>query len=141
MKFGQAVRTCLNKYADFNGRASRSEFWWWILFFYLGYFIIIVFLGRVVYLWEIGLFIPGLTVAVRRMHDSNHSGWWVICPIANIVFTFLPPVDPNRYGVGAGLQGMVDESQLSATSTLCPTCGKLRLPGQNFCQSCGTKFE
>ena len=32
MGFGDAVRTCLKKYGDFDGRAIRSEFWWWVLF-------------------------------------------------------------------------------------------------------------
>ena len=141
MNFGQAVRTGLNKYADFHGRASRSEFWWWVLFYYLGYILIRIFLGRVVDLWDIGLFIPGLAVAVRRMHDSNHTGWWIICPLANIVFTFFPPAEPNRYGTPATPSGTIDSSQISPTGRTCASCGKVRLAGQNFCQGCGARFD
>src|ERR1700688_3499583 len=96
MSFSQAVRTCLNKYTDFSGRASRSEYWWWALFYFIGWLITIVF-GKVVFLWEIALFIPSLAVGVRRMHDSNHSGWWIICPLANIIFLLFPSVEPNPF--------------------------------------------
>jgi uncharacterized membrane protein YhaH (DUF805 family) len=46
------------------------------------------------------LLLPNLCVAIRRCHDSGHSGWWVICPIVNLIMMFLPS-DPNEneYGI------------------------------------------
>ncbi len=145
MPFGEAVRTVLQKYAEFKGRAPRSEFWWWALFYNVIYWFMLLFLTRLVFLVAIAFLIPNLAVGVRRMHDSDHSGWWIICPIANFVLLFFPSTPgANRYDVGAGVgtyTPTVDESSLSSTTMACPSCGKLRLPGQNFCQGCGNKFE
>ena len=140
MKFDQAVRSVITKYATFTGRASRSEFWWWTLFYVVGTYIITTF-TRLYPLWDLGLIVPNLAVGVRRMHDSDHSGWWVILPLVNLVFFCFPSTGPNRFDVGGPRPGVIDESQLTATSAACPACGKLRLPGQNYCQGCGAKFE
>jgi len=78
-----SIRTCFSKYVDFSGRATRAEFWWWILIMEFG----IIVLGEisvaaneswgVVYLIVyIGLFLPGIAVAARRLHDIDKSGWW-----------------------------------------------------------------
>jgi uncharacterized membrane protein YhaH (DUF805 family) len=88
-----SIRTCFSKYVDFSGRATRAEFWWWILIMEFG----IIVLGEisvaaneswgVVYLIVyIGLFLPGIAVAARRLHDVDRSGWWQLVPIVNIVF-------------------------------------------------------
>jgi uncharacterized membrane protein YhaH (DUF805 family) len=87
MGFGQAVKTCLTKYADFRGRAQRSEYW----FFVLAYFLVFAVAGAVSYLLGggrmvivgiglvlIGIFLPSLAVQVRRLHDTNASGWWIL---------------------------------------------------------------
>lgn len=139
MKIDQAVRSVLSKYATFSGRASRSEYWKWVLFYSVGLLVILAF-TKLYPLWELGLFVPNLAVGVRRMHDSNHSGWWIICPVANFVLLFFPSTGPNRFDGGAGAT-LIDESQLSSNSSACAACGKLRLPGQNYCQGCGAKFE
>jgi uncharacterized membrane protein YhaH (DUF805 family) len=87
---GNAISVCFKKYATFEGRASRSEFW----FFYLFYIIIYV-LGMVVegaagianlsLLFIIPLWLPQLAVSVRRMHDTGRSGWFILVPIYNLV--------------------------------------------------------
>ena len=66
------VRGCFNKFMEFNGRASRAEFWWFYLFQFLLSFI--PGLGLVI---SFILLIPYIAVAVRRLHDTNHSGWWI----------------------------------------------------------------
>jgi uncharacterized membrane protein YhaH (DUF805 family) len=96
----------LFKYAEFNGRSRRSEFWLWILFrILLGMVLGIgalawlapvlpqvhdhpeMFLPRYFTVWpsftliNLALFIPTLAVGVRRLHDINRSGWWIIMPI------------------------------------------------------------
>ena len=108
MTFSQSVQTCFNKYATFSGRATRSEYWWWQLFVFIVVFIIVFVvtlvggedageaIGNIV---SLALWLPSLAAAVRRCHDTNHSGWWVICPIYNFVLMLIPS-DPsaNEYG-------------------------------------------
>ena len=72
MSFPEAVQTVLTKkYADFSGRARRSEFWWFALFNAIGSPI----LGLIV---SLALLLPGLAVAARRLHDTGRSGWWLL---------------------------------------------------------------
>ena len=99
-------------YADFDGRASRSEFWW----FHLAYIIVSITLLMLAELhlvftiaWWVfaaALFLPELAVSVRRLHDSGKSGWWyliLLIPLLGwivfLVFMVLPSDDgANRYG-------------------------------------------
>jgi len=115
MGFGQAIATCFRKYAVFSGRASRSEYWFWALFQFL-LLIVLSFadvalrgLGSVLALLAaLVMFLPGLAVTVRRLHDSDKSGWWLfiwlvplVGPITVIVFLCLRGTDgPNRFGMG-----------------------------------------
>ena len=69
---GDAIGICWNNYANFQGRASRSEYWWFYLFVFL--ISLVPILGLAVLL----LAIPQLAAAVRRLHDINRSGWWVL---------------------------------------------------------------
>lgn len=101
MSFTDAVRTCIGKFATFDGRASRSEFWWFYLFTVLvslvGYIPILIlsligatsdggaisgiFTILTVIFWIlwlivlIALYIPFLAVGCRRLHDRGQSGW------------------------------------------------------------------
>lgn len=95
MTFTDSIKTCINKYATFSGRAPRSEYWWFVLFY------IIVSVCAQAAFFGIGLgiggmqgaalasnicsalvllmfFIPSLAVAVRRLHDTGRSGWWLM---------------------------------------------------------------
>mgnify|MGYP001195497684 CR=1 FL=1 len=75
-----AVRTCLSKYFTFSGRAARSEFWFWTLFFVIGS-IVLIFVDASFALYGIFVlltFLPSLAVTVRRLHDINSSGWWLL---------------------------------------------------------------
>lgn len=106
MTFTQSIESVFGKYLKGAGRASRSEYWWWQLFTFL----LTVVVSLVTELMGLGsipttvlsllLFCPNLCVAIRRCHDSGHSGWWAICPIVNFVMMFLPS-DPeeNEYGM------------------------------------------
>lgn len=110
MTFGDSIATVLDKYMTFSGRASRSEYWWWFLFSFLVQSVADVldyaifaswgFRGNFLY-WLVCVFfcIPNLAVLVRRLHDSNHSAWWLLCPIYNFILLFYPS-DPeeNKYG-------------------------------------------
>ena len=84
----------LKKFADFKGRARRKEYWLFILLYSICYFIaflIDVASGALIIFTTIvalGLLIPLISVAVRRLHDTDRSGWWFLLgfvPFANIV--------------------------------------------------------
>jgi uncharacterized membrane protein YhaH (DUF805 family) len=91
----------LGKALDVQGVATRRQFWYFVLFNWLaglGASIIDIFipgnmLGDVV---TILLFIPGVTVTIRRMHDTDHAGWWMLVPIVNLIF-LLTPSKPSRW--------------------------------------------
>ncbi|MDD6068737.1 MAG: DUF805 domain-containing protein [Succinivibrio sp.] len=117
--FGQAVKSCFNQYCGFKGRASRAEFWWFALFtaivgLVLGFvdgllftstenafFALLGFSG----LFRLGVFLPGLAVTARRLHDTDKSGWWmllyltIIGGIVVFIFTLLRGNEgSNKYG-------------------------------------------
>ncbi|GAA3534959.1 DUF805 domain-containing protein [Aeromicrobium panaciterrae] len=90
MNLEQAVRTVLSKYADFSGRARRSEFWFWELAVIIASIIggiIDAIIGAQIFQIIIGLgtLIPSLAVGARRLHDIDKSGWWQLIGIIPIV--------------------------------------------------------
>jgi uncharacterized membrane protein YhaH (DUF805 family) len=114
--FGEAIKRFFAKYAQFSGRASRSEYWWVALFFFLVSFVLNtlvtavgtdsfgelngfgVVLSLVLFVFALGTLVPSLAVAVRRLHDVNLSGWMLLLGlipfvgwIVLIVLTVLPP--------------------------------------------------
>lgn len=123
MSLSDAVKSCLSKYATFQGRAPRSEYWWFFLFNYIAMLAISLLFGLVGYLingmpgfsisWLIGsaftwlaLLLPNLSVLIRRLHDTNRSGWWFfICLVPCIggiwlfVLTLLDSDEENKYGL------------------------------------------
>jgi len=88
----------LKKYAVFNGRARRKEFWWFILInFLIG---CVLEISGVAYpesdgpaiisgLYQLATFLPMLGVYIRRFHDTGRSGWWVSIPLIPLVIAFL----------------------------------------------------
>lgn len=91
-------------YANFNGRATRSEYWWFFLINFLisvaltvaGLSLKLPFLANI---YSLITLLPSLAVGVRRMHDVNKSGWYLLIPIYNIVLlaTDTERAD-NEYG-------------------------------------------
>lgn len=109
MTFGESVSTCLKKYFVFKGRASRSEYWWFQLIVSPSYFISTVFENDISYIFlGITLFtlIPAISAGVRRLHDTNRSGFFVLIsfiPLIGglILLFFLIPEGTkgkNRFG-------------------------------------------
>ena len=89
MNFKNAIKTCLkDKYFNFKGRASRSEFWFFYLFLVIGYTIAIstmfisikLFIG-ILSIFILAMIIPSLAVTVRRLHDINKSGLFILLPL------------------------------------------------------------
>ena len=99
MNFVDSIKSGFRNYATFSGRASRSEYWWWTLFTLLVTAAVSGLGDALSSLVSVALFLPSIAVGVRRMHDTDHRGWWVIVPIVNLVFS-LKASDPslNRFG-------------------------------------------
>lgn len=102
---------CLTKenYFNLNGRARRQEYW----MFALIYCIIVVAtsivsvllsfifapLGYIVYIVELALLLPCISVGVRRLHDTDKPGWWLLVPVMNIVYLATDSTPgSNQYG-------------------------------------------
>jgi uncharacterized membrane protein YhaH (DUF805 family) len=111
MGFSDAVRSCLANYATFTGRAARSEYWYFLLFQVLANAVAAMvdrstgthLVGGLV---ELLLILPSLAVAVRRLHDIDKSGWWLLIgfvPVIGwLVFIYWACtkglLGPNRFG-------------------------------------------
>ena len=112
--FAQAISDYWEKAFDFNGRARRKEFWYACIWNFL-FLIVINIVGRIVskdlqFALEIvfyaGLFLPNISLAMRRVHDVGLSGYWLfigIIPIVGhialaVIFAINGNRDENRYG-------------------------------------------
>jgi uncharacterized membrane protein YhaH (DUF805 family) len=112
MTFSEAVKDGFDHYTKFAGRAGRPAFWWWFLFGVLvaiGANIIDAILGTwgvVNGLAALALLLPNFSVAIRRLHDTDHSGWWILIGLIPIIgfivllVFYLRQSDPgeNKYG-------------------------------------------
>ena len=98
MKFFNSIKNTYVKYATFSGRATRSEFWFFVLFYYTTIFLLtfsMFFLEMnkilmwIMYAFSLGSLLPYLGVAIRRLHDSNKSAWYVLLPIVPSIVSRL----------------------------------------------------
>ena len=104
MTFGESIKTCFSKYADFSGRATRSEFWWWALFVLLVSAAVGIISEVLSGVFSLAVLLPYLAVGTRRLHDTDRSGWlqliglipligWIVL----IVWFAQEGKEPNRY--------------------------------------------
>lgn len=125
MGFTEAVRSGFDNYVNFNGRASRPAYWWWVLFGVLvslvtrvldgligsnivrgGQFGTEVSVGIISSLVGLVLLLPSVAVLVRRLHDTDRSGWWywiILIPVIGwlaLIYFLASAGTPgeNRYG-------------------------------------------
>ncbi|MBX9458259.1 MAG: DUF805 domain-containing protein [Rhizobium sp.] len=111
MDFATAVKTVvMQKYASFSGRAIRSEYWWFVLAYIIAYIVLAIVdyvLGvqLLTAILSLGLLIPSIAVGVRRLHDLDKSGWWLLLGLVPLVgliliYWFAQPGTPgaNRFG-------------------------------------------
>jgi uncharacterized membrane protein YhaH (DUF805 family) len=89
MQFQESIKTCLNKFADFKGRASRSEFWWFVLFTAIVNFVLGSISDKLQGVVALILLLPYLAVAVRRLHDIGKKWYWILIGIIPIVGFFV----------------------------------------------------
>lgn len=153
--FGTAVTRFFRKYAVFSGRASRREFWWVILFFVLCNIALSIIGGIFAFIsaavptilsvvWTLATIVPYVALAVRRVHDTNKSGWWVLLPgipyvISEIISytTIVPATDSmanTMLNAASGLDEDVATQQLinqlnglAGSSALVTICGLIFL--------------
>ena len=107
--FGAAVKRFFSKYATFSGRAGRAEYWWVALFLFIVSFVLetilvatgglqmngqapstgmsggAVFFTVVLAVWALAVLIPHLALIVRRLHDSNKAGWYILLGLIPLV--------------------------------------------------------
>ncbi len=114
----------LKRYADFQGRSTRMEFWMFFLFVMIVMIVLQTLAGImlastmsvdpqtgvvtgggfgifaiIIWVFYLAILVPSIAVGVRRMHDQDKSGWFILIPIANLVFYCLPGTPgPNRFG-------------------------------------------
>ena len=100
LTFYESIRLCLAKYAEFNGRASRSEFWWFTLFVTLVTSALVYLSETLASIFLIAMMLPLLAAGARRLHDIGKSGWWqlfMLAPVAGIILLgilwALPPTE------------------------------------------------
>ena len=115
MGFGEAISACFRKYVGFSGRARRSEYWWFVLFTVLvgivaGILDGVLGLkpamggagnGPIGSITSLALFLPSLAVAVRRLHDTDRSGFWLL-GIYGVMIAAVLAMVVSVFGAAAG---------------------------------------
>jgi uncharacterized membrane protein YhaH (DUF805 family) len=116
--FLEAIKSGFSNYVNFSGRAARWQFWYWVLFAVI-VSIVASMIDRVVLgadpadgdfmpiqtLTGLALFLPGISIGVRRLHDLDRTGWWFLISLTGIGLILLLIWDcmkgtdgPNRFG-------------------------------------------
>jgi uncharacterized membrane protein YhaH (DUF805 family) len=114
VNFFDAIRSVLTNYVTFSGRACRSEYWYWVLFAVIASAVLNVLdaaifntidKGPLQAVFAIVTLLPALAVAVRRLHDIDRTGWWLLITFTIVgVFLLLywaclnGTQGPNRFG-------------------------------------------
>ncbi len=103
-QFVASVKGTLNKFAEFKGVASRSEYWYFVLASLMAD-LVASFLDNYFSGSPIGnllgllLLVPSISVGVRRMHDTDHSGWFLLVPFYGF-YLLCCSSRPNRWSAG-----------------------------------------
>lgn len=101
-----AVQSVYGKFIDFNGRATRAEYWWFFLFTFLVGIVLIAAVPAIYLAFALINLLPTFAVFVRRLHDTDHSGWWWLVGLIPLVGGFIllyfliisGTQGPNRFG-------------------------------------------
>jgi uncharacterized membrane protein YhaH (DUF805 family) len=111
MGFGDAINAAFVNYVNFSARACRSEYWYWVLFVCVGS-IVAVIIDRVIgmrlidAIFGLATIIPSIAVAVRRLHDVDRTGWWLLIDFIPLIgwivlivwFCTAGTAGSNRFG-------------------------------------------
>lgn len=134
----------LKKYATFEGRASMAEYWYFALF----NVIIVILLGEIngydpngsllKSFYGLFMLLPSFAVGVRRMHDVNKSGWFILIPCYNLLLLVRKGDKvSNRYGAVPFVTKNSDDSEMS---NYCNKCGASVETNSKFCVKCGNRI-
>ena len=112
----------IEKYADFTGRAPRAEFWWYFLAVIIASIVARIIdnilgmslmgpYGPLSLILMLGLLVPNIAVGVRRLHDTDRSGWWILLPVVPYCLAFVlggaammgGAATGSAMGMGAGM--------------------------------------
>lgn len=112
--FVGAIKKGFRGYVVWNARSTRSEYWWWTLFAFIVALVAAIIdsavfsanmstggFGPVGVITSLALFLPGLSLWIRRLHDTDRSGWWVwilLIPIIGAIITFVFVLLPSKMG-------------------------------------------
>ena len=177
MTIWTAVNSCFEKYSTFQGRASRSEYWYFFLFSLIcavllqiaDYSLGIVFwpigFGYCSLGWFVITILPNISVTVRRLHDTNRSGWWywlgavpLVGGIILIVWACTKGTQgTNRFGpdplnanpgnpayspamVAAQYSSPTLNPYPDASKNYCVSCGEGMMPSFRLCPKCGGRI-
>jgi uncharacterized membrane protein YhaH (DUF805 family) len=111
MNFSDSIKLGFSNYVNFTGRACRSEYWYWVLFTVIVSivtFVIDSIIGASVTstIWELATILPSIAIGVRRLHDTDRSGWWILLGLIPLVGAIILIIwfcskgtdGPNRFG-------------------------------------------
>jgi uncharacterized membrane protein YhaH (DUF805 family) len=111
MGFGQAISSGFSNYVNFSDRACRSEYWFWFLFVIIGNIVTLgidyaIGIQIISSLFSLAVLIPGIAIAVRRLHDLDRSGWWILLALIPLIGAIILLIwfiskgtdGPNRFG-------------------------------------------
>lgn len=113
----EAVQRAFSNYANFSGRANRGEYWWFILANIIISIVLSVIdsavfgavaggMGLLSIIWSLAVLIPSIALGVRRLHDIDRSGWWLLIAFIPLIGAIVLIVwaakqgeaRPNRFG-------------------------------------------
>ncbi|OAM53042.1 hypothetical protein A7981_06365 [Methylovorus sp. MM2] len=85
MTFSDSIKVCFSKYIDITGRAKRPEYWWFVLLLFLGSLVLGFISDIASMVFSLATLLPSIAVGVRRLHDTNRSGWWLLLGLIPII--------------------------------------------------------
>ena len=121
----KSVRTCLTKYADFNGRAARPEFWWFILAQVVVSLILNMVIPVLGMIFNLAVLVPTLAAGARRLHDIGKSGWLQLIgfiPLIGWVLLIYWAAQPGE--AGDNKYGEAPEDASTTATTMMPPGGQ-----------------
>ena len=92
MSFVDSIKSFFANYVGFAGRARRSEYWFTVLFLFIVNAIISIIFCKnpdtikiVSSIWSLVILLPSIALCIRRMHDINKNGWWILIPLIPVI--------------------------------------------------------
>ena len=142
MTFSKSISVCFSKYATFEGRARRSEYWWFFLFSLIASIVLSILDTNEVLInaFSIIMFLPSLAVSARRLHDTGRSGWWqmIYFTVVGIpILIYWLAIEGNEGKNSYDIPNLIREDREVKD---CPECAEEILFKAKKCKHCGSAF-